>query len=140
MLWLHQDQTCQTKPCQTMPDEARQKKLLSKNGLAPSGTIWSGSSWRWCNQSIRHETIQASIGYFPEEGQAYSVAKNLIFVLPAAVVLTTVTDIVLVICYMKWIHPWRKIIQQKPFLLNLFETVGTSDKIISNEQNEITKL
>ena len=31
MLWLHQDQTCQTKPCQTEPDGARwsqTKKLL----------------------------------------------------------------------------------------------------------------
>ena len=92
------------------------------------------------NIIIRHETIQLSIGYFPEEGQAYNVAKILIFVLPTAVVYTTVTDIVLVICYMKWIHPWCKIIQQKPFLSNFFETVGTSDKIISNEQNEITKL
>ena len=92
------------------------------------------------NIIIRHETIQASIGYFPEEGQAYSVVKTLIFVLPTAVVYTTVTDIVLVISYMKWIHPWRKIIQQKPFFPNFFASVGTGDKIIPNEQNEITKL
>ena len=31
MVWLHQDQTYQTKPCQTKPDRARQKK---------AGSIW----------------------------------------------------------------------------------------------------
>ena len=33
MLWLHQDQTCQTKPCQTKPDRARPKKLLVLSGF-----------------------------------------------------------------------------------------------------------
>ena len=36
MLWLHQDQTCQTKPCQTKPDGARwsqTKKMLFLSGF-----------------------------------------------------------------------------------------------------------
>ena len=57
----------------------------------------------------RHELIRPAIGCFPEEEQGYIIAKGLMFGMPAAVISATAIDTLLVLSYMKWIHPWCKI-------------------------------
>ena len=61
----------------------------------------------------RHEIIQPAIGCFPEEEEAYTLAKKLIVALPSAVIFAAALDLVLVVSYMKWIHPWCKIVGAK---------------------------
>ena len=78
----------------------------------------------------RHELIRPAIGCFPEEEQGYNMAKTLIFTLPVAVISATILDVVLVFSYMKWIHPWAKIINLKKYPKN--------DGKLPNEKEEDT--
>ena len=85
----------------------------------------------------RHETIRPSIGYFPEEQQAYLLAKKVMFALPVTVTLAAWIDCVLVLSYMKWIHPWCGILQnQKPSPDT--RATATNNEITPNERDEST--
>ena len=82
----------------------------------------------------RHELIRSAIGYFPEEEQGYNITRTLIFTLPAVVISATIIDVVLVFSYMKWIHPWSRII-------NLNQDTRTSckrDEKLPNEKEKDT--
>ena len=61
----------------------------------------------------RHELISAAIGYFPEEEQAYHLAKKAMYGLPIAVAAAALLDGVLMFAYMKWFHLWCGIIKQE---------------------------
>ena len=62
----------------------------------------------------RHHTIEPAIGCFPEEEHSYLLAKKLIYGLPVAITVAAVIDTILVIVYMKWIHPWCGLIKPTP--------------------------
>ena len=74
-----------------------------------------------------------AIGYFPEEEEAYHLAKMCRIALPVAVICATACDMVLVFSYMKWIHPWSRIIQSEPIKLDPGETI----EIKRNEKNVV---
>ena len=81
----------------------------------------------------RHENLEVAIGYFPEEDEAYHLAKLFRIALPVAVIGATACDMVLVFSYMKWIHPWSRIIQSEPIKLDPGETI----EIKRNEKNVV---
>ena len=57
--------------------------------------------------------IYPVIGAFEEEKEAYTLVTKLCWLLPAILVLATLTDLVLVFLYEKIGHPWREILAQE---------------------------
>ena len=53
-----------------------------------------------------------NIGTYPEEDAAYELLNNLTVVLPLVVVITWVLDGLLAAAYLKWLHPWKIILQE----------------------------
>ena len=73
----------------------------------------------------RHELLEAAIGVFPEEDQAYLLVTTLSWIFPLVIIVASVVDMLLVIIYMRFAHPWKGIL----FL----------EEVIENEQEEAKK-
>ena len=58
----------------------------------------------------RHELLEAAIGVFPEEDQAYLLVTTLSWILPLAIIIASVVDMLLVVIYMRFAHPWKGIL------------------------------
>ena len=64
----------------------------------------------------RHSALVLNIGTFAEEDKAYELLKSLSLSLPFIVIVTSVLDALLSTVYLKWLHPWRIILQEVSFL------------------------
>ena len=53
----------------------------------------------------------AHIGAFEEEQNAFDLMSRLIWQLPLFMVVTALLDLLLVLVYMKMLHPWRAILE-----------------------------
>jgi len=62
----------------------------------------------------RHEFVAAHIGSFEEEKNAFDLMSRLIWQLPLFMVITALLDLLLVLVYMKLLHPWRAILEDEP--------------------------
>ena len=71
----------------------------------------------------RHELLEAAIGVFPEEDQAYLLVTTLSWIFPLVIVIASIVDMLLVVIYMRFAHPWKGIL----FL----------EEVIENEQEEV---
>ena len=60
---------------------------------------------------MRHELVKGSIGAFPEEENAYTLVKNLRWILPLIIFLGAILDSILVAIYMNFAHPWLGILK-----------------------------
>ena len=63
------------------------------------------------NVQARHEFLMAHIGVFKEEQNAFDLLSSLSWQLPLFMAVTALLDLLLVLVYMKWLHPWRDILQ-----------------------------
>ena len=70
----------------------------------------------------RHELLEAAIGVFPEEDKAYLLVTTLSWIFPLVIIIASVVDMLLVIIYMRFAHPWKEILFHK--------------EVIENEQEE----
>ena len=59
----------------------------------------------------RHEFFVAHIGAFKEEQNAFDLLTSLSWQLPLFMAASALVDLLLVLVYMKWLHPWRDILQ-----------------------------
>ena len=59
----------------------------------------------------RHEFVVAHIGSIEEEKNAFDLMSRLIWQLPLFIVVTALLDLLLVLVYMKLLHPWRAILE-----------------------------
>ena len=59
----------------------------------------------------RHELIVSTIGAFEEEEKAFELMSRLIWQLPLFMAVTALLDLLLVVVYMNWLHPWRGILE-----------------------------
>ena len=59
----------------------------------------------------RHELIVVTIGAFEEEKMAFDLMSRLIWQLPLFMAITALLDLILVVVYMNWLHPWRGILE-----------------------------
>jgi hypothetical protein len=71
----------------------------------------------------RYELLEAAIGVFPEEDQAYLLVTTLSWIFPLVIIVASVVDMLLVIIYMRFAHPWKGI---------LFH-----EEVTENEQEEV---
>jgi len=62
----------------------------------------------------RHSVLVLNIGTFAEEDEAYELLNNLIVSLPLVVLVTWIFDALLAIVYLKWLHPWKILLQEEP--------------------------
>ena len=60
----------------------------------------------------RHSVLVLNIGTFAEEDEAYELLNNLRVSLPLVVIVTWILDALLAIVYLKWLHPWKILLQE----------------------------
>ena len=65
------------------------------------------------NVDERHSTLLANIGTFPEEREGFARIMFLSWILPSIVLATTLIDLILVFLYMRFLHPWRCILDDE---------------------------
>ena len=64
------------------------------------------------NVRKRHSVLVLHIGTFAEEDEAYELLNSLSMSLPFVVVITCVLDALLAVVYLKWLHPWKILLQE----------------------------
>merc|ERR1719500_566152 len=64
--------------------------------------------------SERHSVLVLNIGTFTEEDEAYELLNNLSVTLPLVVIVTCIFDALLAGVYLKWLHPWKILLQEEP--------------------------
>ena len=69
--------------------------------------------------SERHSTLVLNIGTFAEEDEAFELLNSLTIILPLLVVVSWVLDALLAAVHLKWLHPWKIILQKVIARLNL---------------------
>ena len=69
----------------------------------------------------RHSVLVLNIGTFAEEDEAYELLNSLSMSLPFVVMVTCVLDALLAAVYLKWLHPWRILLQEVSFLWSEFQ-------------------
>ena len=60
----------------------------------------------------RHLLLRENIGTFAKEDEAYDLLTKLRWLLPTLVISFAVVDLFLAVVYLKWLHPWRVILQE----------------------------
>ena len=58
----------------------------------------------------RHELLLGAIGTFDEEDQAYLLVTQLTWILPTIILCGGLIDLLLIVFYMKFAHPWKDIL------------------------------
>ena len=58
----------------------------------------------------RHQLIAEVLTVFKEEEKALALLTKLSWTMPLMVYTTTLLDILLMVVYQRWLHPWRRII------------------------------
>ena len=117
--------------CQHRPE--RRSKEPSRGGgwsvrfLKPTSEARQGS-WPGAGRHLpsaskvseKHSALVDNIGTYPEEDKAYELLNNLSMALPLLVVVTWVLDALLAAAYLKWLHPWKIILQEVSSFLSYF--------------------
>ena len=60
----------------------------------------------------RHSALVLNIGTFAEEDEAHELLNSLSMSLPFIAMVTFVLDALLAAVYLKWLHPWKMILQE----------------------------
>ena len=87
--------------------------------------------------SEKHSALVDNIGTYPEEDNAYELLNNLSMALPLLVVVTWVLDALLAAAYLKWLHPWKIILQEvsSRLLVTLVSFPDRSSSIFQHPKN-----
>ena len=59
----------------------------------------------------KHLALRDNIGTYEEEDKAYDLLTWLSWHLPVFVVASALLDLLLAVAYLKWLHPWKIILQ-----------------------------
>ena len=60
----------------------------------------------------KHSALVLNIGTFSEEDEAYELLNSLSMSLPFVIMVIWVFDALLAGVYLKWLHPWRILLQE----------------------------
>merc|ERR1712226_754063 len=72
----------------------------------------------------RHNLILPVIGVFTQEDEAFLLVIRLSWVLPLALIVFSLVDVLLIWSYIKFFHPWREILQFEEPDIDVKETKG----------------
>ena len=75
--------------------------------------------------SERHLVLVDNIGTFAEEDEAYELLNNLSVSLPFIVIVTCILDALLAGVYLKWLHPWKILLQEVSSLWLQFQLLNS---------------
>ena len=73
----------------------------------------------------RHSVLVLNIGTFAEEDEAYELLNNLIVSIPLVVIITWILDALLAAVYLKWLHPWKILLQEVSSLWLQFQLLNS---------------
>ena len=73
----------------------------------------------------RHSVLVLNIGTFAEEDEAYELLNNLSVSLPLVVIVTCILDALLAGVYLKWLHPWKILLQEVSSLCWQFQLLNS---------------
>ena len=59
--------------------------------------------------------LRDNIGTFAKEDEALDLLTRLSWQLPIFVIVSAILDLLLAIVYLKWLHPWKIILQEVCF-------------------------
>merc|ERR1719471_2140693 len=62
----------------------------------------------------KHLALRDNIGTYEEEDKAFNLLTWLSWHLPVFVVASALLDLLLAVVYLKWLHPWKIILQEEP--------------------------
>ena len=62
--------------------------------------------------SEKHLTLRDNIGTFAKEDEAFDLLTRLSWQLPIFVIVSAIIDLTLAFVYLKWLHPWKIILQE----------------------------
>ena len=77
------------------------------------------------NVRKRHSVLVLNIGTFAEEDEAYELLNRLSMSLPLVVLVTWILDALLAGVYLKWLHPWRILLQEVSSLWLEFQLLNS---------------
>ena len=60
----------------------------------------------------KHLALRDNIGTYEEEDKAHDLLTWLSWHLPVFVVASALLDLLLAVVYLKWLHPWKIILQE----------------------------
>ena len=83
------------------------------------------SSFSASKVSERHLVLVDNIGTFAEEDEAYELLNNLSVSLPLVVIVTCILDALLAGVYLKWLHPWKILLQEVSSLWLQFQLLNS---------------
>ena len=72
----------------------------------------SNSAISVSNVSKKHLALRDNIGTFAKEEEAFDLLTMLSWQLPIFVIASAIIDLVLAFVYLKWLHPWKIILQE----------------------------
>merc|ERR1712130_503966 len=61
----------------------------------------------------KHLTLYDNLQTFPKEDEALDLLTTMGWQLPIFVIATAILDLVLAFVYLKWLHPWKIILQEE---------------------------
>ena len=64
----------------------------------------------------RHSVLALNIGTFSEEDEAHKLLNSLSSTLPLVVMVVWILDALLAAVFLKWLHPWKILLQEVSFL------------------------
>ena len=73
----------------------------------------------------RHSVLVDNIGTFAEEDEAYELLNRLSITLPIVAMVTWVLDALLGAVYLKWLHPWKILLQEVSSLCLEFQFLNS---------------
>ena len=78
-----------------------------------------------------------NIGTYNEEDEAYELLNSLSQSLPFIVMITAVFEALLAAAYLKWLHPWKILLQEvsSSLLVSLVSFPNTSSSIFQHPKN-----
>ena len=82
----------------------------------------------------RHSALVLNIGTFAKEDEAYELLNSLSMSLPFVIMVTSVLDALLAAVYLKWLHPWRILLQEESCFP--FEFIPPYSSFISFSRNQ----
>ena len=62
--------------------------------------------------SEKHIALLNNIGAFATEDKAFALLTKLTWQLPIFVITSAILDLFLAFVYLKWLHPWKIILQE----------------------------
>ena len=73
----------------------------------------------------RHSLLVLNLGTFAEEDEAYELLNSLRVSFPLVVLVAWVLDALLAGVYLKWLHPWRILLQEVSSLWLEFQLLNS---------------